>query len=137
LLPFDRKLLVRLEPVFEERTNRRHALDARQLTMRQVQYCIGGKEAQQSIKVTPVRSFIRTAHKLNQIGGRGLLRHRPASIPLTVIVWRSVGSWRDRRVLGRCRGCVAREAMRTPYAVPVRGQLRMIWFGVVAAVIVV
>src|SRR5438874_7451503 len=42
---------------------------------------VGGEEAHHCVKVKATSSLIQTAHKLHQVGGRGLLSHDQASIP--------------------------------------------------------
>jgi hypothetical protein len=50
-----------------------------------------GVGALYSIEFPCMHSVNDALHKLHQVGGRGLLGHHPASIPLVVIVRGSVG----------------------------------------------
>src|SRR6266480_6771664 len=73
-------VLIGAEPVFEEAADRSCApvADPQRLDLPD---CIGGEDAHRRIKVTAIGSFSRLPPTLNQVGGRVLLRHRPALSP--------------------------------------------------------
>ena len=50
-----------------------------------LQDCVGRVEAHRRVKVTTIRSLKRFPRKLHQVGGRGLLSHRPPSIQVFVV----------------------------------------------------
>jgi ketosteroid isomerase-like protein len=81
LLKLELKLLVSVEPVLKEATNRRLTLVAAQPSRRQVEDHITVVVAHHRINVPTAKRFIRSARKLYQIGGRGLLGHPLWSIP--------------------------------------------------------
>src|SRR5438874_9970927 len=80
LLLFEPKLLVTGEPVFPEAANRRSALE-RHPRCAPFPDGVGGVEAHHRVKVMAITSLKQAAVQLHQVGGRGLLRHHPASIP--------------------------------------------------------
>jgi hypothetical protein len=73
------QLLVRAKPVLKEAANGSPSLEA--VPQRPpVEGRIFGEAAGYSVEITAIRSLKRPAHKLDRVGGRGLLGHRPASI---------------------------------------------------------
>src|SRR4051794_20980574 len=81
LLSHPRHLLVGAPPVFGEPSDRCSSPPRAANRSRPVRHGIGSVESHQCIDVAPAGSREGTAHKLDQVGGRGLLGHRPSSIP--------------------------------------------------------
>src|SRR5439155_383958 len=80
LLKLEVQFLVRVKPVLKEATNRRTALEEGACRP-PVKNRILSEAADHRVEITAIRSLRRPAHKLHQVGGRGFLGHRPASIP--------------------------------------------------------
>ena len=78
LLELEVQFLVGPEPVLKEATDRRSTLDELRPP---VQDRIFGDAAHHPVEITAIQSLKLLAHKLNRVGRRGLLRHRPRSIP--------------------------------------------------------
>jgi hypothetical protein len=78
LLKLEVQFLVGPEPLLKEATYRRSTLEANQTP---VQDHIFGDAAHHPVEITAIESLNLLAHKLNQVGRRGLLGHLPASIP--------------------------------------------------------
>src|SRR3954468_11025237 len=69
------QLLVRAKPVLEEAANGRPPVEA--VPQRPpVEDRIFGEAAGRRVEITAIRGLKRPAHKLKQVGGRGLLGHR-------------------------------------------------------------
>src|SRR4029077_19237336 len=81
LLWLELKLLIRGGHVFPEATDRRLALE-RHPRCAPFPDGVGGVEAHHRVKVKATSSLVETPHKLNRVGGRGLVGHRPVSIRL-------------------------------------------------------
>ena len=81
ILELELQLLVRAEPVLKETAESRSPLEGAPYSPR-VKDRIGSEEAHRRIQVTPIRRLEGAAHKLYRVAGRGLLGHRPPSIPL-------------------------------------------------------
>ena len=82
LLKLELQLLIHAEPALNEATDRRSTL----VVISQcppVKDGIHSKGAHHGIEVAAIRSLELPADKLNRVGRRGLLRHRPPSIPET------------------------------------------------------
>ncbi len=74
------QLLVRSKPVLNEAANGRPPLEV--VPQRPtVQDGIRSEAARHGVEITAIPSLKLPADKLHQVGGRGLLRHHPASIP--------------------------------------------------------
>src|SRR5437763_1514826 len=83
LLRLDLELLVAGVPVFPKAADRNVTLEGAQSAQpRHVPDGIGRVAAQYHVKVPAISSGEQAPPKLDQIGGRGLLGHRPSSIPL-------------------------------------------------------
>src|SRR5205814_4333586 len=80
LLKLHPKLVVRAHKVSEKLTNRRHALEAGTHPHRLVNG-VGCVQAPRRDNVAPIRRLNPPAHQRDQVGGRGLLCHRPPIIP--------------------------------------------------------
>jgi hypothetical protein len=81
LLKRELQLLVRAKPFLNEATDCRVAFEDVPAQRPAHKDRIHSKAAHHRIDITAIRSLKRPAHKLNQVGGRGLLGHRPVSIP--------------------------------------------------------
>ena len=75
----------RPKPVLDPASDGSHALEGPQPLVRKVPDRVGCMEAHDRVNVMTIPGVKRLSHKLHQVGGRGLLRHRPASIPLAVV----------------------------------------------------
>src|SRR5271167_126654 len=74
------QLLVRAKPVLKEAANGRPPLEV--VPQRpSVEGRIFGEAAGHRVEITAIRSLKRPAHKLDQVGGRGLLGHHAAKYP--------------------------------------------------------
>jgi len=74
------QLLVRAKPVLKEAANGRPTLDGGPHAPA-VEGRILGEAAGHGVEITAIRSLKRPTHKRHQVRGRGLLGHRPVSIP--------------------------------------------------------
>jgi hypothetical protein len=74
LLKPELQLLVRAKPVLKEAANGRPSLDGGPHAP-PVEGRIFGEAAGRRVEITAIRSLKRPAHKLNQVGGHGLLSH--------------------------------------------------------------
>src|SRR5207244_1396845 len=80
LLKLELQFLIQAEPALNEGTNCRLAFE--DVPQRPpLKDRIHSKAAHHRIDITAIRSLELPAHKLHQVGGRGLVRHRPPSIP--------------------------------------------------------
>jgi hypothetical protein len=84
LLHLEDKIVERGEPVHDVPASGRLALEDTESARRKVVHDIGSGESHYRVDVAPVGGLDRKAPKLDQVGGRGLLRHRPPSIPQAV-----------------------------------------------------
>src|SRR4051812_9477831 len=80
LLKLEVQFLVGPEPVLKEATYRRSTLEEA-ANPTPVEDHIFGDAAHHPVEITAIESLNLLAHKLNQVGRRGLLGHLPASIP--------------------------------------------------------
>jgi len=69
------------EPVLGKPTYRLRTRVGTQLPARSVPDGSGTQEAHDRVQVAAVQRCVNTAGKLDRVGGRGLLRHHPVSIP--------------------------------------------------------
>src|SRR4029077_8720593 len=103
-------LLIVTEPVFEEASDRRHTLEGADAWKRCVPDSIWSVNAHNCLELTALGSFRRLPPTLDQVGGRGLVRHCPLSIPECCFrrrasVWRA---WPCGYRYGRLGGVVFR-----------------------------
>src|SRR5271165_5879271 len=87
-------LLESADPIFKEAADRRRSLVGAKRRLRCIPDCIGGVDAHRSVEVTATVRLVGLPRKLHQVGGRGLLGHLPASIPLTTSRWNTRRTWR-------------------------------------------
>src|SRR5207248_6368403 len=69
---------------------------------------IRGEEADHRVKVPAIGSLQHLARTLDQVGGRGLLRHRPLSIPLAIQIRYAALT----NTLSRCRSQMSYKSYR-------------------------
>jgi len=63
------------EPILDPASDRGHALEGPQPLVREVPDRIGSMEAHDRVNVMAIPGVKRLSHKLDRVGGRGLLRH--------------------------------------------------------------
>src|SRR5947209_2023758 len=95
LLRLGQIVLVVPKPVFNEASDRRHALEGPYPPGVQIPHRVGSPVAQEPVNVATIESVKAKPRKLDQNGGRGFLRHQ-----LVLVPWKAA-----RRLHGprRCR----------------------------------
>src|SRR5271166_2574105 len=116
--------------VLPEATDRPSPLEYPQPPGRHVKHGIGAVDAHLRVKITPAIGLHRPAHLPERVGGRGLLRHHPASIPhhssVIASCWVGTPATGPRSEHGRTRPQEWSPSLRLRSA-PDRSNVRL-WF---------